>query len=370
MKIAILADSLDNQSAGVHIFTKSLVEELIRRNDEHTYILIRQKKDNTLPDSITQIVIPGINLPIGYSSLRLFFIIPRILKKENVDVVFEPAHFGPFNLPKKILRLTFIHDLTPIKFPSYHKWHSQVLQRIFLKHILTKTNHIFTNSKSTSCDLEHFYPITKGKNTAILLGKDTSYKTQEDNGQLAKLGITKPYFLTVGTIEPRKNHALLLDAFKEITRDNDEIQLVIAGGFGWKYQNLIELLSTYPFKNRVIQLGYVQKELLPILYSNCIALVYPSFYEGFGFPILEAMSCGVPVICSNTSSMPEVGGDIAYYIDPHSKNDLSNQMQKILGLSERERENISKESIRRSDMFSWKTFADTFLEIIMEKLKP
>lgn len=364
MKIAILADSLDNQNAGVHIFTQSLVKELIYREDQNSYLLVRLKKDSTLPKSVTQIVIPTIKYPIGYSSVRLFYLIPRILKKYNVDVVFEPAHFGPFNLPKNVLRLTFIHDLTPIKFPQYHKWHSQVLQRIFLKKILTSTDHIFTNSQSTSADLEYFYPFTSNKNTAILLGKDKFYEKTVNKGELTELNITAPYFLTVGTIEPRKNHALLLEAFGHIAKKNREIQLVIAGGLGWKYEGFLKELESCIFKDQVVLLKYVEKRFLPILYSNAIALVYPSLYEGFGFPILEAMSCGAPVICSNTSSLPEVGGDLAFYFNPTSSQELQNQMAKVLELSDAERGRISERSIIWSNQFSWQGFATTFLNTI------
>ena len=363
MKIAILADPLDNQNAGVHIYTKSLVEQLLNRNDEHEYILVRQKKDTLLP--LKQIIVPNISLPIGYASLRLFFIIPYILRKEKVDVVIEPAHFGPFNLPKQIKRITIIHDLTPIKFPQFHRWHSQILQRIFLKRILQNTHFIITNSKNTSRDLEQYYPFTKNKNKAILLGKEAIYQPSHNKAVLKKLGINKAYFLAVGTIEPRKNLICLLKAYEQFVLQNGtHFDLVIAGGIGWKSENFQNALAQHPYKKQIKLLGYVKKEFLPVLYTHSTALIYPSLYEGFGFPVLEAMACGTAVICSNTSSLPEVGGKIAHYFPPQSSEQLTKLMTLVSEYNDAQQEQVYEKSLHHAAQFSWKKHVDLFIQTI------
>ena len=368
MRIAILADSLDSQNAGIHIFTKSLVEELALREDEHEYILIRQKLDKKLPQHIKQIEVKNISIP-GYAPLRLFATIPRILARLNVDIVFEPAHFGPFNLPKDIIRTTFIHDLTPIIFKEHHKPASQILQRIFLPRILKNTNYIFTNSKNTSKDLELHYPFTKNKNKSIYLGRNERFKPTYDENALQVLGLNNPYFLSVGTIEPRKNLSTLLEAFCQyLDKTNRNTLLVIAGGLGWKSEAFEQQYQNHKYKKNIIRLGYVKDEVLPILYTHAMALVYPSLYEGFGFPVLEAMSCGTPVICSDNSSMPEVGGDIAYYIDPNTSSDLATQLDIVANLTKNQRVEIKKRSITRAALFTWKKFADEFI-FQLEKLK-
>ena len=132
MRVAILADPIDNQNAGIHVFTRKMVNAMIRNNPGHKIILIREKIDSNLK-GVKQIALPNIHLPVGYASLRLFFIVPFVLHRNKADVVIEPAHFGPFNLLPKIKRVTIIHDLTPILFPNLHRWHSQFLQKIFLK---------------------------------------------------------------------------------------------------------------------------------------------------------------------------------------------------------------------------------------------
>lgn len=364
MKIAILADTLDNQNAGIHIYTTSLIKELLKRNDGHEYILVRQKKDKKLPH-IKQIAIPNSNLPIGFASFRLFFIIPYMLRKQKVDVVFEPAHFGPFNLPKRIKRVTFIHDLTPIILPEYHRWHSQVLQRIFLKRILKNTHLIFTNSKNTRKDLERHYPFTKGKNKILLLGKDNKFQPNKNKDVIHDFGIELPYFLSVGTIEPRKNLVRLLKAYTIFMNEtNMPYNLVFAGGLGWKTENFKKELAIHPYRDHIKILGYIKEEELPIVYSHASALIYPSLYEGFGLPVLEALACGTDVICSNTSSLPEVGGTVAHYCNPQSVDDIKEQMIKVSQFSVPEQKINSQKNIEHAQLFSWKKHVDSFMNNI------
>lgn len=364
MKIAILSDTLDNQKAGIHVYTRSLIQELLKRNDEHEYILVRQKKDNEL-SHIKQIIIPNCNLPIGFASLRLFFIIPYLLTKQKVDAVFEPAHFGPFNLPKRIKRITFIHDLTPIILPEYHRWHSQILQRIFLKRILQNTHLIFTNSKNTSMDLERFYPFTKGKNKILLLGKDSQFQPTQNKNLIQNFGIKQPYFLSVGTIEPRKNLGRLLKAYNLFMNEtNTPYNLVIVGDLGWKTENFERELAKHPYRDQIQLLGYVKKEELPIIYSHAQALIYPSLYEGFGLPVLEALACGTDVICSKTSSLPEVGGSVANYCNPKSVNEIKKQMIKVSNFSVGEQKINSKKNIEQAKKFSWKKHIKSFINNI------
>jgi glycosyltransferase involved in cell wall biosynthesis len=237
-KIAIIADPLDNQSAGVHVFTKELINALIEMGKGEQLVLVREKYDPAL--DVEQIVVPNIRLPIGFASLRLFFIIPFLLRNRGVAAVFEPAHFGPFNLPRRIKKLTMIHDLTPLIFPEHHRWHSQLLQKIFLKGILRKTDWVFTNSKHTSRDVIQFFPFTEKKTQHLYLGKHLAFQPTEKPERLIELGITKPYFVYVGTIEPRKNLALLLEAFATFcSNNNQETELVIAGQMGWKSESFI-----------------------------------------------------------------------------------------------------------------------------------
>ena len=364
MKIAILADPLDNQSAGVHTYTKQLVDSLVINDNENEYLLIREKIDPDLP--FKQIAVPNIRLPIGYGSLRLFFIIPFILRFHKVDAVFEPAHFGPFNLPKRIKRITMIHDLTPILFPKYHRFHSQLLQRIFLKRILKKTDLVLTNSENTSKDLVQCFPFTKSKHKTILLGRDTSFFHTVSNEYHKTKNINSPYFLCTGTIEPRKNLNTLLEAyqlFREQT--SSRVLLLIVGKNGWKTEEFYSNLEIHPFRKDIIMTGFIDKFELIELYSHALALIYPSKYEGFGLPILEALSCGAQVICSNNSSLPEVGGEAAMYFETNNKKELSIQMCKVYAEHSQGRVKKAK-SISQSRKFSWEKYTTSFKQALKD----
>lgn len=358
MRIAILADPLDNQSAGVHVYTRELIRALLARNSAHEYFLIRQKNDPTLKNC-TQIILPSINLPIGYMSIRLFTVIPWVIVKHKIDVVLEPAHFGPFNLPSRIKRVTMIHDLTPILFPEFHRWHSQILQRIFLKGILRRSNLILSNSENTSRDIHRVYHIPEQKIKTILLGRDEFYQPAPETTFLEKYNLQSPFFHFVGTVEPRKDLMTLLNAFAIFrSRHHGTIKLYIAGGKGWKSAAFAETLEAHPFKKDIQVLGFVEKELLRELHTHSKALIYPSIYEGFGFPVLEALSCGGQVICSNNSSLPEVGGDLAHYFETSNAEDLADKMIELAEINKDA--SFQEKAVSWSRQFSWREHAAIF----------
>jgi glycosyltransferase involved in cell wall biosynthesis len=356
MRLAILADPIDNQHAGIHVFTKEMVEAMIRNNPGHEIILIREKKDAALKGA-EQISIWNTRLPIGFASIRLFILVPLILHFKKIDAVLEPAHFGPFNLSKRIKRITIIHDLTPILFPKLHRWHSQILQKIFLKKILDKADLIIANSDNTAKDIGKVYPQNAGKVNRIYPGISDIFKPAINNQVLEKYNINTPYFLFVGTIEPRKNLLVLLDAFRIFMQANKKsFTLVIAGGIGWKSESFFHALKIHPHKDQIICTGFVESADLPPLYSQATALIYPSVYEGFGLPIVESMSCGTPVITSDNSSLYEAGGKITYYFNANDAEALSKHMVTIS--NDPSRRNVLAESMQKHlKKFNWDSFA-------------
>lgn len=361
MRIAFLADSLDKQYGGIHVYTKELLRALAEVDKENEYLVIRSESKNEFP-GMEEIVVPYSRLPV-YRAWRLFFQLPRLLNKRNVDIVVEPAHFGPFNLPSHIKRVTVVHDLTMYLFPGMHVFSSQLLQRIFLPRILKKADHIITNSANTSKDLERLFPFTKNKTTSVLLGKDERFKPQGKPKTLAKYKITKPYILYLGTLEPRKNIDTIIRAFNDFKHLSKlPHQLVLAGKKGWKISNTMKLLEDSPFKNQIRTPGYVDSEDQASLYSMAEMFVYPSVYEGFGLPVLEAMSCGTPVITCDNSAIPEVGGDAVLYVSPTSVSDLTKAMM-TLASDEKFRLEIGKKGIEQAAKFSWKKTARAATEI-------
>lgn len=358
MKIAIIADPLDNQRAGVHVYVRELVKAIIANPGPHEYILIREKVDPAL--NIQQVAIPNTRLPIGFASLRLFFLVPLKLRQLGVDVVYEPAHFGPFNLPKRIKRVTMIHDLTPILFPHFHNFHSQLLQKLFLPRILRRTDLIISNSYNTSNDLAKVYPFVANKVAMIHLGVSSRFFPDNRTGFLEAYNIDKPYFLYVGTIEPRKNLLQLLAAYRAFRASSEQqVALVLVGQIGWKNEAFDAALEAHPFRQDIILTGYIDKELLPQAYYHALSLIYPSVYEGFGFPIAEAMACGGAVICPNNSSLPEVGGALARYYPTKDTAALTKLMLEVANSGNptpSQREAYANWAAN----FSWATYAEQF----------
>ena len=226
-------------------------------------------------------------------------------------------------------------------------------------------DHCIAISEHTKQSFLHYFPhYPEEKITVTHLGTRPSIKRIEDERVirkvLSKFSLTRENFwLGVGTIEPRKNYRLLIDAY---CAHNDGKPLVIAGGKGWLESDIGNKIRGIGMENQIRFLGYVSDDELSVLYSACFAFVYPSLYEGFGLPVLEAMSCGAAVITSNSSSLPEVGGDAVLYIDPRSRESLIGQMR-LVAENHQSLENLRAKSCVQASRFSWERTAKTVLSV-------
>ena len=356
MRIAFLADALDLQYAGIHIYVREILKAISRLkvNNEidHEIFVLRPESKNDL-SGITEIIDPLYSFIPLHQKIRFFTSIPYLMRKHEMDLVVEPCHFGPFNLPASIKRVTVIHDITPVLFPEYHVASSHYFHRMFLPGIVKNADGIIVNSAYTGQDLIKHYPKAEGKVKKIMLGKDQQFVPVKDPKVLMKYKIDQPYFLFVGTLEPRKNLLSLLDAFEKFKKSSQlSHQLVLVGKEGWKLEAFHEKLNASEFKADVKMTSYVERGDLPILYSMAEAFVYPSFYEGFGLPVLEAMACGTAVLTSNISSLPEVGGEAAMYFDPLDSDKMAEQML-LLVSDPKEKERMEKAGLERAKQFNW-----------------
>jgi len=362
MKIGIIADSIDTQYAGIHFYTKHLLEALAKLNTEHEFYIVKHSSvDEGIP--FYQKIIPPTLKQIRLDPLRTFVKIPRYYNSIGVDAVIEPAHFGPFHLKNDIKRITVIHDLTPILLPDFHPWYSSFLQKLTLKKILANADLIVANSDNTKKDISAIFPSVSEKIKRIYLGRDERIAFTNETVPLSKYGITQPYILFVGTLEPRKNLIELLEAYKYIREKGTEIKLVLVGKDGWHNNNFKNSLQVHPYKKDIICTGYTPREDLPVLYSNAEVFVYPSLYEGFGFPVVEALACKCPVIISNNSSLPEVGGNAALSYDLGKPAMLAEKLLEILNSSEKQQE-LRNNALSQAEKFSWEQYAKELLNSI------
>jgi glycosyltransferase involved in cell wall biosynthesis len=361
-RIAILADALDLQYAGVHVYLRGLLSALLRLDSGHEYLLVRPRPGGEFQKA-KEIVVPIIKSIPGHQYWRALTAIPRRLASERVDVVVEPAHFGPFNLPKGVKRLTVIHDLTPVLFPGYHSLASSLVHKLTLPGIFKRADAIIANSNYTKGDIEKNYPAASGKIGVVRPGLETIFRPTSDGSVLQKYGLRQPYLLFVGTLEPRKNLLSLLRAYENFRRSGPAMQLVLVGREGWKNKDFFTALEASPYRADIVLTGYTERAELPVLYSMAHLFVYPSRYEGFGLPALEAMACGAPVLLSRSSSLPEVGGTAAAYFDPSDLEDFSKKLLQT-ATGEQNLHQMAKASLQQAALFDWEESARAFLSFL------
>jgi len=354
MKIAIIADALDTQQAGIHVYVKELLNAIYSLDCSHDIHIIRASENKNYPKwKEHYIKVKRIPFHIRWRQLTS---IPALLNKLNPDIVFETAHFGPFRLRKEIKRVTMIHDLTPILFPEYHSFSSYIAHKLLLKGIIKRADHVIVNSKHTQSDLAEWSPVSRNKSKVVHLAPLTKLPTNNDLPV-----IEGRYILTVGTIEPRKNHLQLIEAFENLR--NSRIKLVIAGSIGWKSKKIVTRIKNSTKKDSIKLMGRVSNKTLANLYQNAEMMVYPSYYEGFGLPVLEAMQYGIPVLCSDSSSLPEVGGKAALYFPLGNIPALTQLISEVLD-NEQLRTEIQIASKAQAELFSWKMAAVETLELL------
>ena len=222
------------------------------------------------------------------------------------------------------------------------------------------------DSNSTKNDIIKFYPRYEDKIKVIYLGVESHFfprSSQEVEKVLNKYNFNFKYFLFLGTVEPRKNIVRVVDAFIRLKQEeNIEHKLVIIGRKGWLYKEILEKISKTPFSHDIVFSDFMSDNDLPFLYSGAEIFLYPSLYEGFGLPVLEAMSCGSPVITSNLSSLPEVAGDAAILVDPMNVEEIVQAMEKLLRDRELRKE-LKRKSLERAKFFSWDMAAKETLHL-------
>ncbi|MBU4563876.1 MAG: glycosyltransferase family 4 protein [Desulfarculus sp.] len=263
-----------------------------------------------------------------------------------------------------------VHDLSFCRQPQWHKQANNEFSLRALTNAVAKADLLIAPSRFTALELEELYPATRGRVRVVSEAVLPVYRPATDPAPvrevLARHGLERPYLLFVGTLEPRKNLVRLLAAYERLVAGGqDEFDLVLAGGTGWKAGPIEEALSHSPVRERIRRLGYVPGPDLPALYQGAWALVYPSLYEGFGLPVLEALACGVPVVTSAAASLPEVGGDAALYLDPEDPEQLLDALERITGQPGL-REDLAAKAPTQAGRFSQEAMGRTALAVYRE----
>jgi glycosyltransferase involved in cell wall biosynthesis len=264
--------------------------------------------------------------------------------------------------------LLVVPDLTHVLHPQWHAGKAPILGRLLMRAALRRAWRVVAISEHTRKDiLLYAGRLSPDKVRVAHIGCGEMFRRKVEPGQIAEVlrrhGLTRRYLLFVGTLEPRKNISGLIRAFSRVASRISGHELVIAGRKGWKWEPIEEAAESSPVRARIRFLDYVPAEDLPALYQGADAMVYPSLYEGFGIPVLEAMSCGVPVVTSNVSAIPEVTADAALLVDPADEKELA---EKILVAVEHQavRAELIRKGRERAELFSWRRFASEIVSIL------
>lgn len=284
------------------------------------------------------------------------------------DIFFQP-HFLPAALSKDVRRIVTFHDLSFERYPEFFSrrqkfWHKRINPRKQAE----QADKIIAISESTKSDLIGLYGIAPDKIQVIYSGVSflKNITEIEKKSCAEKYNLPANFILFLGTLEPRKNILGVIKAF-EVLKNNQmpDLKLVIAGGRGWLCRDLFDYAGVSKYKNDIIFLGRVLDREKEILYSLAMVFVFPSFFEGFGFPPLEAMACGTPVVTSNISSLPEVAGDSALMINPYKTDEIAGAVRALLD-NNNLKTTMAEKGKKRACQFSWQKCAEETLNFIIQ----
>jgi len=292
------------------------------------------------------------------------------LEKIKPNVFFTPSHYAPRISP--VPTAIAIMDVSYLHFPAYFDKSDLYQLRHWTSYSAKHAKRIFTISSASKRDIIAEYHIAPDQVIITYPGIKNALKSMErifSTEELKKkFGVLGSYVLFVGTLQPRKNIARLIEAFAKVAQRKKDVELVIIGKKGWLYEAILDAPQKFGISHKVKFLDFVTDEDLPSFYKHAICFILPSLYEGFGLPVLEAMSYGCPVITSNISSLPEAGGDAAAYVNPTDSNEIA---AKILELIENEkvRKNMIKKGYEQIKKFSWEKTAGETLKVLEEIAK-
>ena len=388
MRVGIDYTSAATQGAGIGRYTRELMRALLALPSDNRYSFFyasrhRIDESNFQPPTSNLRRLPFHDKWLMRAWQRLRLPIPVELIVGKIDLFHSPDFTLPPTLPGVPTLLT-VHDLSFIRDPD-SAWPSL---RAFLNKAVPRSvrraTHVLADSRATKDDLVELFGTPPEKITVLYSGVDARFKPVRDQTEIdqvcAKYQLPRPFILSVGTLQPRKNYGRLIEAFGQVIGTKhpsttprarsstallsaqDAWHLVIIGGKGWMYESIFEHVKQLGLEGRVHFPGFVDDADLPALYAAADVFAYVSLYEGFGLPLLEAMACGTPVIGSKASSLPEVSGEAGLQVDPRSVDDIVRALRQMFDQPELRERSIGR-GLERAQLFTWDKAARELLAI-------
>ncbi len=373
-KVSVLLDAgpIVHQQAGLNRYASQLALHLwqTQRDRLDLRLFHNAHNEHTLPVALQDV--PGNTLSMGQYRWRLSVLALQMLNSARYERAFPPTdvyHATEHLLPRLRRRTVLtVHDLIFKRLPHTHTWKNRAFLSTGMPLFLQKADAIIAVSAQTKRDLEDIYNVESHRVTVIPEGIEEHFRPMSPDAPDSQAIQRRhgPYFLMVGTLEPRKNHAAVLQALASLRTQGHNLKLVIAGGQGWKFSPVRNLIADLGLQAQVEVVGFVPEELLPTYYSNARALLQPSLYEGFGFPVLEAMACGTPVIISDRSCLPDLAGSNALVVNPDDMPALGHAMLQ-LWRQPKLRADLRAKGLHHARQFTWtetsRLTADLYLSL-------
>jgi len=362
MKIGVDARPLSYPLTGIGIYLRHVLDGIQRIDDENDFYLISNAPIDYAIQNPRWRRMEGRLKRRLLSTLWMQAAVPPYATKTDLDVFWATRHHLPVLLPSKIRTVVTVHDLVHRHHPGTMAIPNLLVERALMTVSVKRAAAVIAVSQATAADVQSHFGISPDRLHTIHHGASPLPKSSEQDRDAGNR-LPERYFLFVGTLDPRKNFERIFRAFETLKPEGRGLHLVIVGAEGWKNHAFLKMVRSHPLRHHIHLEGYVPRDRLLSYYQNSICLVFPSLYEGFGLPILEAMGCGTPVLTSNGSSMSEVAGDAALLVDPYDVKGIAAAMDNLVR-DPALRERLIHRGFERVVQFSWKKCAEETLNIL------
>lgn len=359
MQIGIDAHHIGGRRTGTETYVQNLVKFLSAlESDGETYTVYLN--EHQLEHGLEWgTAFQAKRIPFSRPVLRYGWFYPLESWRKRFDVFHAQSGLPPFLRCRSVLT---VYDLAFERFPSFFRRRTCTQMKILVRQSCQRADHIITISESSKRDLVEFYRLDPQRITVTYPAAPENCRPIDPQTSwerlMANYGIDTPYILYVGNLEPRKNLPRLLEAFAAVKRKQAvPHKLVIVGQKAWMYENIFQGIGNHSLDGQVCFTGYVPPDDLPVFYSGASVVVYPSIFEGFGLPVIEAMACGVPVITSLGSSLEEIAKDAAILVDPYSVSEIANAIERVANDAELQ-VRLRNSGLRRAAQFSYRRMAE------------
>lgn len=359
-----MARSLTGFMSGTKRYMSNIIRALLATDLKNEYVIYYDQEsclgDN--PSAMEKVIKMPTKLLWDHIAL------PLAAKKDGIDVLFCPKNVvPPLSNCKSVIT---VHDLGYMVNPTYYPPIDTLYMNMAIRWSVRKSSAIIAVSQNTKIDLVSRLRVKAEKIYCIYESMNEDYIPIKDRARLEdvrdKYNLPSEFFLSLAGLQRRKNLPNLIKAFS-LAKERSEInhKLVMVGAASWQHSTILNEVEASPVKDEIMWLKFVAEEDLPAIYNLATALIFPSLYEGFGLPLLEAMACGCPVVCSNTSSLPEIAGGAAILVDPTNVEQLADGIYRVI-TEDKLRNSLTKKGLKRASYFSWQRAARETLEVFEE----